>query len=96
MAGSLYSITECFALRADDSYLSGEALEGSSCTVNINSGDSILVCTDGIHDFVRSHEWSPISGKTDLQAWLINLKYQVYDSNGNSYDKGTAILVRFG
>ena len=95
MAGSLYSITECFALTADDSYLSSEAPEGSSCNIKVNSGDCILVCTDGIHDLVPSHEWQPISAKTDLQAWLITLKDQVYDSDGNAYDNDTAILVRF-
>lgn len=95
MAGSLYSITECFALTADNSYLSGEVPEDSSCKIDINSGDCIVVCTDGIHDLVLSHEWQLISAKTDLQAWLINLKNQVYESDGNAYDNGTAILVRF-
>ena len=93
MAGSLYSITECVALTADEGYLSSEAPEGNSCQIDINSGDCIVVCMDGIHDLVSSHEWQPISAKTDLQAWLINLKDQVYDSDGNAYD--TAILVRF-
>lgn len=95
MAGSLYSITECFALTADDTYLSSEAPEGSSCTVNINSGDCILVCTDGIHDLVPSRHWQLVSAETDLQAWLNTLKDQVYNSEGNAYDNGTAILVRF-
>ena len=96
MAGSLYSITECFALTADESYLSSEAPEGSSCKIDINSGDCLLVCTDGIHDLVPSRHWQLVSAETDLQAWLINLKNQVYDSDGNAYDNGTAILVRFG
>lgn len=95
MAGSLYIITECFALTADDGYLSGEAPESISRMVDINSGDCILVCTDGIHDLVPSQEWQPVSEKTDLQDWLITLKNQVYDSDGNAYDNGTAILVRF-
>jgi protein phosphatase len=95
MAGSLYSITECFALTSDDNYLSSEALEGSSCQIDVNSGDCILVCTDGIHDLVPSHHWQPVSAETDLQRWLITLKNQVYDSDGNAYDNGTAILVRF-
>lgn len=95
MAGSLYSITECFALTSDDSYLSSEAPEGSSCKIDINSGDCILVCTDGIHDLVPSHYWQPVSTETDLQKWLIALKDQVYESEGNAYDNGTAILVRF-
>ena len=94
MAGSLYSITECFALTADDGLLSSEAPEGNSCTIDVNSGDCIVVCTDGIHDLVPSHEWQPVSTETDLQKWLIALKDQVYDSEGNAYDNGTAILVR--
>ena len=95
MAGSLYSITECFALTTDDSYTSSEAPESISRRVDVNSGDCILVCTDGIHDLVPSHEWQPVSAETDLQEWLITLKNQVYDSDGNAYDNGTAILLRF-
>ncbi|WP_201608569.1 PP2C family protein-serine/threonine phosphatase [Psychrobacter okhotskensis] len=95
MAGSLYSITECFVLTANDSYLSGEAPESNSCTIEVNSGDCIVVCTDGIHDLVPSHEWQTVSAETDLQEWLIALKNQVYDSDGNAYDNGTAILLRF-
>ena len=95
MAGSLYSITECFALTTDDSYTSSEAPESISRRVDINSGDCLLVCTDGIHDLVPSHEWQPVSAETDLQDWLIALKGQVYDSEGDAYDNGTAILLRF-
>ena len=95
MAGSLYSITECFALTSDDSYISSEAPESASRTIDVNSGDCILVCTDGIHDLVPSNEWQTVSAETDLQEWLIALKNQVYDSDGNAYDNGTAILLRF-
>ena len=95
MAGSLYSITECFALTADDSYISSEAPEANSCTIDVNSGDCLLVCTDGIHDLVPSHNWQTVSAETDLQKWLITLKNQVYDSDGNAYDNGTSILLRF-
>lgn len=95
MAGSLYSITECFALTADNSDTSSEAPESSSCKIDVNNGDCILVCTDGIHDLVPSHNWQTVSAETDLQKWLITLKNQVYDSDGNAYDNGTAILLRF-
>lgn len=95
MAGSLYSITECFALTTDDSYTSIEAPESVSRTIEFNSGDCLLVCTDGIHDLVPSHDWQPVSAETDLQDWLITLKNQVYESEGNAYDNGTAILLRF-
>ena len=95
MAGSLYSITECFALTTDDSYTSSEAPESNSRKIDVNRGDCLLVCTDGIHDLVPSHDWQPVSAETDLQDWLIALKGQVYDSDGNAYDNGTAILVRF-
>ena len=30
-----------------------------------------------------------------LDNWLIALKNKVYDYDGNAYDNGTAILVRF-
>lgn len=95
MAGSLYSITECVALTTDDSYISSEAPESASRKIEVSSGDCLLVCTDGIHDLVPSHEWQPVSADTDLQEWLITLKDQVYDSDGNAYDNGTAILLRF-
>ena len=95
MAGSLYSITECFALTTDDSYTSSEAPESNSRKIDVNRGDCLLVCTDGIHDLVPSHDWQPVSAETDLQEWLIALKNQVYDSEGDAYDNGTAILVRF-
>ena len=95
MAGILYSITECFALTSDSSYLNSEAPESMSRTIDVNSGDCLLVCTDGIHDLVPSHEWQTVSAETDLQSWLITLKNQVYDSEGDAYDNGTAILVRF-
>ena len=95
MAGSLYSLTECFALTSDSSYLSSEAPEGISRTMDIDGGDCFLVCTDGIHDLVPSQQWQPVSAETDLQEWLITLKNQVYDSDGNAYDNGTAILLRF-
>ena len=95
MAGSLYSITECFVLTTNDSDLSGEAPESISRTIEVNGGDCLLVCTDGIHDLVPSHEWQTVSAETDLQEWLIALKNQVYDSDGNAYDNGTAILLRF-
>lgn len=66
MEGSLYSITECFALTADDIYLSGDAPEGSSCNIHVNSGDCILACTDSIHDLVLSHKWQSVSAEIDL------------------------------
>ena len=94
MAGSLYSITECFALSADKSGLSSEAPESAVQTIDIHSGDCLVICTDGIHDLVPSKEWQLIDQKTDLQQWLIELKNQVYESKGNAYDNGTAIVVR--
>ncbi|NRD70374.1 protein phosphatase 2C domain-containing protein [Psychrobacter okhotskensis] len=95
MAGSLYSITECFALTSDDSYTSSEAPESESQKIDVSSGDCILVCTDGIHDLVLSNNWQTVSAETDLQDWLIALKNKVYDSDGNAYDNGTAMVVRF-
>lgn len=95
MAGSLYSITECFALSTDSGGLSSEAPESAVRTIEVHSGDCIVICTDGIHDLVASKEWQLITAKTDLQGWLENLRTQVYESEGNAYDNGTAIVVRF-
>lgn len=95
MAGSLYSITECFALNTDRAHPSSEAPNSSVQTIVVNSGDCLLVCTDGIHDLVPSANWQIITAETNLQEWLKTLKDQVYDSDGNAYDNGTAILVRF-
>ena len=94
-AGSLYSITECFAISADESGLSSEAPQSMLRTIEIKSGDCLVICTDGIHDLVPSHQWQLVSEKTNLQDWLIALKDQIYDSEGNAYDNGTAIVVRF-
>ena len=64
-------------------------------TIDIYSGDSLLICTDGIHDLAPSEHWELINNNTDLQQWLLTLKQQVYQSKGNAYDNGTAIVVRF-
>ena len=95
MAGSLYSMTECFTLTTDESYMSSEAPESISRKVEVSRGDCLLVCTDGIHDLVPSNKWQTVSAETDLQEWLITLKNQVYDLDGNAYDNGTALLLRF-
>lgn len=95
MAGSLYSITECFALNVDSSGLSSEAPTSTVRTLAVQAGDCLILCTDGIHDLVPSQDWQLINDKTDLQDWLEDLRSQVYASEGNAYDNGTAILIRF-
>lgn len=97
MAGSLYSITECFALAVDSNDPSSESPRSTKQTITVHAGDNLVVCTDGIHDLVSCYEWwSLIDSQTDLQGWLQALMQQVYDSDGNAYDNGTAIIVRFG
>lgn len=95
MAESLYSITECFALNADEKFPSSEAPDSSVQNIVIQAGDCIVICTDGIHDLVPSKSWQLINAETDLQEWLKTLKTQIYQSDGNAYDNGTAIAVRF-
>ncbi|MEN2751244.1 protein phosphatase 2C domain-containing protein [Psychrobacter sp. FBL11] len=95
MAGSLYSITECFALAVDSDDPSSEPPKSAKRTITAQSGDSLVICTDGIHDLVPSNEWSLIDSQTDLQEWLQTLRHQVYDADGNAYDNGTAIVMRF-
>ena len=95
MAGSLYSITECFALAVDSDDPSSEPPRSIRQNITVQSGNSLIVCTDGVHDLVPSNEWALIDNQTDLQEWLQTLRQQVYDSDGNAYDNGTAIVVRF-
>lgn len=94
MAGMLYGITECFSLSTKGGF-NAEAPQSEVTTIEINTGDSLVVCTDGIHDLVPSDEWKLIDKHTDLQKWLLALKTQVYQSEGKAYDNGTAIVVRF-
>ena len=94
MAGMMYSITECFSLSTQDGF-DAEAPQSDVSTIDIKSGDSLVICTDGIHDLVSSDEWHLIDEQTDLQQWLLTLKTQVYQSEGNAYDNGTAIVVHF-
>ena len=95
MAGSLYSITECFALAVNSDDPSSEPPKSTKQTVTVQAGDSLVICSDGIHDLVPSNEWALIDSQTDLQEWLQMLRRQVYESDGNAYDNGTAILIRF-
>ncbi|PNK59678.1 PP2C family protein-serine/threonine phosphatase [Psychrobacter sp. FDAARGOS_221] len=94
MAGMLYSITECYSLSTEDEFNAG-APQSEVNTIDIQSGDCFVVCTDGIHDLVPNDEWELIDEQTDIQQWLLTLKTQVYQSEGNAYDNGTAIVVRF-
>lgn len=95
MAGSLYSITECFALAVDSDDPSSEPPKSTKQTITVQTGDSLVICSDGIHDLVPCSEWALINSQTDLQEWLQTLRNQVYDSDGNAYDNGTATVVRF-
>ena len=94
MAGMLYGITECFSLSTKDGF-NAESPQSEVTTIEVDTGDSLVVCTDGIHDLVPSDEWKLIDKHTDLQKWLLALKTQVYQSEGKAYDNGTAIVVRF-
>lgn len=94
MASSLYVLTECFTV--DDGLDESSVPNYDSQTLNIKADDCLLVCSDGIHDLVPCADWQDIDAKTDLQDWLENLRTQVYQSEGNAYDNGTAIVVRFG
>lgn len=56
IAGSLYSITECFVLAVVDSnYPSNEPPESTKQIITVQAGDSFVICSDGIHDLVSSN-----------------------------------------
>ncbi len=91
-SSSTVAILKCYDYKSG---LSSEAPESAVRTIEIHSGDCIVICTDGIHDLVSSKDWQLIDDKTDLQEWLKTLKDKVYESEGNAYDNGTALVVRF-
>ena len=56
IAGSLYSITECFVLAVVDSnYPSNEPPESTKQIITVQAGDSFVICSDGNHDLVSSN-----------------------------------------
>ena len=93
MASPLYALTDC--LIADSDLDSNPMPAFENQTLAVSSGDCLVVCTDGVHDLVSCGEWQSIDKHTDLQAWLKQLRKQIYAAKGRAYDNATAILVRF-
>lgn len=93
MASPLYALTDC--LIADSDLENNPMPAYDSQTLAVSSGDCLVVCTDGVHDLVPCDKWQSIDKHTDLQAWLKQLRKQIYASEGRAYDNATAILVRF-
>ena len=93
MASPMYALTDC--LIADSDLDSNPIPAFENQTLAVSSGDCLVVCTDGVHDLVSCGEWQSIDKHTDLQAWLKQLRKQIYAAKGRAYDNATAILVRF-
>ena len=93
MASPMYALTDC--LIADSDLDSNPMPAYDSQTLKVSSGDCLVICTDGVHDLVFCNEWQGIDKHTNLQAWLKQLRKQIYASEGRAYDNATAILVRF-
>ena len=93
MASPMYALTDC--LIADSDLDSNPMPAFDSQTLKVSSGDCLVVCTDGVHDLVLCDEWQGIDKHTNLQAWLKQLRKQIYASEGRAYDNATAILVKF-
>lgn len=93
MASPLYALTDC--LIADSDLDNNPMPTYDSQTLKVSSDDCLVVCTDGVHDLVPCDKWQSIDKHTDLQAWLKQLRKQIYASEGRAYDNATAILVRF-
>lgn len=93
MATSLYTLTEY--LTVDSDFDSNPMPKYDSQPLAIQSGDCLLICTDGVHDLVDSEHWQTIDKTTNLQEWLNQLKKQIYQSDGKAYDNATAILIKF-
>ena len=93
MASPMYALTDC--LIADSDLDSNPMPAFDSQILAVQSGDCLVVCTDGVHDLVPCDKWQGIDGNTDLQDWLKQLRKHIYASDGRAYDNATAILVRF-
>ena len=93
MASPLYALTDC--LIADSDLDSNPMPAYESQTLAVSSGDCLVVCTDGVYDLVPCDKWQSIDKHTDLQAWLKQLRKQIYASKGRAYDNATAVLIRF-
>ena len=93
MASPMYALTDCLIADSDLENNPMPAFENQ--TLAVSSDDCLVVCTDGVHDLVFCNEWQGIDKHTDLQAWLKQLRKQIYASKGRAYDNATAILVRF-
>ncbi|MFB2539366.1 MULTISPECIES: PP2C family protein-serine/threonine phosphatase [unclassified Acinetobacter] len=63
--------------------------------LSVQSDDCLLVCSDGVYDLVPCGQWQAINKYTDLQAWLKQLRLQIYQSEGKAYDNATAVVIRF-
>lgn len=93
MASPLYALTDC--LIADSDLDSNPMPAFENQTLAVSSDDCLVVCTDGVHDLVPCDKWQSIDKHTDLQAWLKQLRKQIYASKGRAYDNATAVLIRF-
>ena len=93
MASPMYALTDC--LIADSDLDNNPMPTFDSQTLKVSSDDCLVVCTDGVHDLVPCDKWQSIDKHTDLQAWLKQLRKQIYASKGRAYDNATAVLIRF-
>ena len=93
MASPMYALTDCLIADSDLENNPMPAFENQ--TLAVSSDDCLVVCTDGVHDLVPCDKWQSIDKHTDLQAWLKQLRKQIYASKGRAYDNATAVLIRF-
>ena len=61
--------------------------------VDVQAGDWILLCSDGLYDILDHQYWPEITAATDLADWL----KQVHDAvhRKDAYDNGSVVLIRW-
>lgn len=61
--------------------------------VDVQAGDWILLCTDGLYDILGHQCWPAITTETDLAHWLKQIHDAVHRKD--AYDNGSVVVIRW-
>jgi len=61
--------------------------------VDVQAGDWILLCSDGLYDILGHQYWPEITPATDLADWLKQIHDAVHRKG--AYDNGSVVVIRW-